>query len=320
MSKISFPYTNPIVFDQYINNVRQPRIYDESVNNGQSKPFIQYFYNQDRLTFQILWDTVPLVVNETIFTINFYRDDSLLFSQEVWTTSTGGTSGNLANKFVQRNNFGRSSSGVYTFQHDFVNTNWLRIFKKNGTTQDVLLRSSGCYHVEVVDKWGNVWISNDFQVTNDVTFFVNLKSILYKNTSTSLQRIQDTYFAELTFPFTIWLPIEIVSVTPSSDNSIFIDNEGRTTLIQGLPLETIKLTIGGKTGIPRMYQRMLNAIFACDTKQLSISGISGGHFPFELATGSQLQIDNIAGYALDFYSCEVVEKTRPFSYYFETNF
>ena len=40
--------------------------------------------------------------------------------------------------------------------------------------------------------------------------------------------------------------------------------------------------------------------------------------PFELATGSQLQIDNIAGYALDFYNCEIVEKTRPFSYYYET--
>jgi hypothetical protein len=79
-------------------------------------------------------------------------------------------------------------------------------------------------------------------------------------------------------------------------------------------LETIKLTIGGKTGIPRMYQRMLNAIFACDTKQLSNSGTS---IPFELTTGSQLQIDNIAGYALDFYNCEIVEKTRPFSYYYE---
>ena len=95
-----------------------------------------------------------------------------------------------------------------------------------------------------------------------------------------------------------------------------MDNEGRTTLIQGLPFETIKLTIGGKTGIPRMYQRMLNAIFACDTKQLSYNGTI---FPFELTTDSQLQIDNIAGYALDFYNCEIVEKTRPFSYYFETN-
>lgn len=314
MPKISFPYTNPIVFDQYINNVRQPRIYDESVNNGQSKPFIQYFIYKDRLTFQILWDDIPKVVDETIFTINFYRNASLRFSQEVWIKSTAGTTGNLSNKFLQINNIDGTTSGVYTYQHDFVNTNFLRIFKKNGTTQDISLNQSGCYHVEVVDKWGNVWISNDFQVTNDVKNFVNLKSILYKNTSTSLQRIQDTYFAQLTFPFSIWLPIEIVSVTPSSDNSIFIDNEGRTTLIQGLPLETIKLTIGGKTGIPRMYQRMLNAIFACDTKQLSNSGTS---IPFELATGSQLQIDNIAGYALDFYSCEIVEKTRPFSYYYE---
>ena len=316
MSKISFPYTNPIVFDQYINNVRQSRIYDESVNNGQSKPFIQYFYYQDRLTFQILWDDVLKVVDETIFTINFYLNASLRFSQEVWLKLTPGTTGNLTNNFLQFfPNDPAMTSGVYTYQHDFVNTNFVRIFKKDGTTQDISLNTSGCYHVEVVDKWGNVYISNDFQVTNDVKNFVNLKSILYKNTSTSLQRIQDTYFAQLTFPFKIWLPIEIVSVTPSSDNSIFIDNEGRTTLIQGLPLETIKLTIGGKTGIPRMYQRMLNAIFACDTKQLSLSG--GGIIPFELTTGSQLQIENIAGYALDFYSCEIVEKTRPFSYYYE---
>lgn len=314
MPKISFPYTNPIVFDQYINNVRQPRIYDESVNNGQSKPFIQYFNYQDRLTFQILWDDVPKVVNETIFTINFYRNASLRFSQEVWMKPAAGTTGNLTNNFFE--DFDPvTSSGVYTYQHDFVNTNWVRIFKKNGTTQDISLSPNGCYHVEVVDKWGNVWISNDFQVTNDVKNLVNLKLIYYKNTSTSLQRIQDTYFAQLTFPFSIRLPIEIVSVTPSSDNSIFIDNEGRTTLIQGLPLETIKLTIGGKTGIPRMYQRMLNAIFACDTKQLSNS--VANPIPFELATGSQLQIDNIAGYALDFYSCEIVEKTRPFSYYYE---
>lgn len=315
MAKISFPYTNPIVFDLYINNVRQPRIYDESVNNGQSKPFIQYFYYPNRLTFQILWDNIVQVVNETIFTIKCYQNDSLLFSQEVWITSTGGTTGNLANKFKQINNLDGTTSGVYTYQHDFVPTNWLRIFNKNGTVQDISLRT-GCYHFEVVDKWGNVWISNDFQVTSNVDFFVNLKQILYKNTSTSLQRIQDTYFAELTFPFTIYLPIEIVSVTPSSENSIFMDNEGRTTLIQGLPLESIKLTIGGKTGIPRMYQRMLNAIFACDTKQLSYKGTI---FPFELTTGSQLQIDNIPGYALDFYNCEIVEKTRPFSYYFETN-
>ena len=317
MPKISFPYTNPIVFDQYINNVRKSRIYDESVNNGQSKPFIQYFSYTDRLTFQILWDDIKRtqVVDETIFTINFYRNASLRFSQEVWIKSTAGTTGNLTNNFLQFNTGLVSTSGVYTYQHDFVNTNWLSIFHKDGTIQDISLNTSGCYHVEVVDKWGNVWISNDFQVTNDVKNFVNLKSILYKNTSTSLQRIQDTYFAQLTFPFSIWLPIEIVSVTPSSDNSIFIDNEGRTTLIQGLPLESIKLTIGGKTGIPRMYQRMLNAIFACDTKQLSLSG--GGIIPFELATGSQLQIENIAGYALDFYSCEIVEKTRPFSYYYE---
>lgn len=314
MPKISFPYTNPIVFDQYINNVRQPRIYDESVNNGQSKPFIQYFSYKDRLTFQILWDDVPRVVDETIFTINFYRNASLRFSQEVWIKSTAGTTGNLTNNFLQFHTH-NTTSGVYTYQHDFVNTNWLTIFKKDGTTQDISLNTNGCYHVEVVDKWGNVWISNDFQVTNDAKNFVNLKIIYYKNTSTSLQRIQDTYFAQLTFPFSIRLPIEIVSVTPSSDNSIFIDNEGRTTLIQGLPLETIKLTIGGKTGIPRMYQRMLNAIFACDTKQLSIN--SGTYIPFELATGSQLQIENIAGYALDFYSCEIVEKTRPFSYYYE---
>ena len=314
MSKISFPYTNPIVFDQYINNVRQSRIYDESVNNGQSKPFIQYFPYTDRLTFQILWDNIPKVVNETIFTINFYWNDALRFSQEVWIKSTAGTTGNLTNKFLQINNFDRTTSGVYTYQHDFVSTNWVRIFKKDGTTQDISLNSSGCYHVEVVDKWGNVWISNDFQVTDDYKNLVNLKSILYKNTSTSLQRIQDTYFSQLTFPFRIRLPIEIVSVTPSSDNSIFMDNEGSTTLIQGLPLETIKLTIGGKTGIPRMYQRMLNAIFACDTKQLSNSGAT---IPFELTTGSQLQIDNIAGYALDFYTCEIVEKNRPFSYYFE---
>ena len=315
MPKISFPYTNPIVFDQYINNVRKPRIYDESVNNGQSKPFIQYFYYKDRLTFQILWDDVPKVVNETIFTINFYRDDAFHFSQEVWLKSRAGTTGDLTNNFLQINNFDHTTSGVYTYQHDFVNTNWVRIFKKDGTTQVTSLNTWGCYHVEVVDKWGNVWISNDFQVTNDVNNLVNLKLISYKNTSTSVQRIQDTYFAQLTYPFSIRLPIEIVSVTPSSDNSIFIDNEGRTTLIQGLPLETIKLTIGGKTGIPRMYQRMLNAIFACDTKQLSNSGAS---IPFELATGSQLQIDNIAGYALDFYSCEIVDKTRPFSYYYET--
>ena len=59
--------------------MRQPRIYDESVNNGQSKPFIQYFYYQDRLTFQILWDDIPKVVDETIFTINFYRNASLRF-------------------------------------------------------------------------------------------------------------------------------------------------------------------------------------------------------------------------------------------------
>ena len=314
MSKISFPYTNPIVFDQYINNVRKTRIYDESVNNGQSKPFIQYFYYQDRLTFQILWDNIPKIVNETIFTINFYRNDALRFSQEVWLKSTAGTTGDLTNNFLQFNTNLVSTSGVYTYQHDFVNTNWVRIFKKDGTTQDISLHTWGCYHVEVVDKWGNVWISNDFQVTEDVNFFVNLKKISYNNTSSSLQRIQDTYFARLTFPFSIWLPIEIVSVTPSSDNSIFIDNEGRTTLIQGLPLETIKLTIGGKTGIPRMYQRMLNAIFACDTKQLFNSGT---WIPFELATGSQLQIENIAGYALDFYSCEIVDKTRPFSYYFE---
>lgn len=315
MAKISFPYTNPIVFDQYINNVRQSRIYDESVNNGQSKPFIQYFYFKDRLTFQILWDNISQVVNETIFTIKCYQNAVLRFSQEVWITSTGGTTGDLANKFLQINNIDGTTSGVYTFQHDFVPTNWFRIFNKNGSTQDISL-STGCCHFEVVDKWGNVWISNDLQVTHDVSFFVNLKSILYKNTSTSLQRIQDTYFSELTFPFTIWLPIEIVSVTPSSENSIFMDNEGRTTLIQGLPFESIKLTIGGKTGIPRMYQRMLNAIFACDTKQLSYNGTI---FPFELTTDSQLQIDNIAGYALDFYNCEIVEKTRPFSYYFETN-
>lgn len=315
MAKISFPYTNPIVFDLYINNVRQSRIYDESVNNGQSKPFIQYFYHQDRLTFQILWDNIPQVVNETIFTINCYRNATLHFSQEVWIRSSGGTVGNLDNKFVQRNNFDGTTSGVYTFQHDFVRTNMISITQKIGTVQNVAL-FPGCYHFEVVDKWGNVWISNDLQVTSNVDFFVNLKSILYKNTSTSLQRIQDTYFSELTFPFTIYLPIEIVSVTPSSENSIFMDNEGRTTLIQGLPFESIKLTIGGKTGIPRMYQRMLNAIFACDTKQLSYKGTI---FPFELTTGSQLQIDNIPGYALDFYSCEIVEKTRPFSYYFETN-
>ena len=315
MAKISFPYTNPIVFDQYINNVRQSRIYDESVNNGQSKPFIQYFYFKDRLTFQILWDNIALVVNETIFTIKCYHIASLLFSQAVWIKSTGGTTGNLANKFVQRNNIDGTTSGVYTFQHDFVPENTISIFYKNGVTIPKALRS-GCIHFEVVDKWGNVWISNDLQVTSNVDFFVNLKSILYKNTSTSLQRIQDTYFSELTFPFTIWLPIEIVSVTPSSENSIFMDNEGRTTLIQGLPYESIKLTIGGKTGIPRMYQRMLNAIFACDTKQLSYNGTI---FPFELTTDSQLQIDNIAGYALDFYNCEIVEKTRPFSYYFETN-
>ena len=315
MSKISFPYTNPIVFDLYINNVRQSRIYDESVNNGQSKPFIQYFYHQDRLTFQILWDNIPKIVNETIFTVNCYQNAVLCFSQEVWSTSTGGTTGDLSNKFVQRNNFDHTTSGVYTFQHDFVPTNRIIIFKKNGTVQDIAL-DTGCSHFEVVDKWGNVWISNYLKITDDVTFFVNLKSILYKNTSTSLQRIQDTYFGQLTFPFTIWLPIEIVSVTPSSENSIFMDNEGRTTLIQGLPFESIKLTIGGKTGIPRMYQRMLNAIFACDTKQLSYSGTI---FPFELTTDSQLQIDNIAGYALDFYNCEIVEKTRPFSYYFETN-
>lgn len=313
MSKISFPFTNPIVFDQYINNVRQSRIYDESVNNGQSKPFIQYFSYKDRLTFQILWDDIPRVFDETIFTINLYRGAklraNLSFSQEVWIKSTAGTTGNLTNNFLQFNTF-HTTSGVYTFQHDFVNTNWLTIFKKDGTAQNILLSSNGCYHVEVVDKWGNAWISNDFQVTNDVKNLVNLKLISYKNTSTSLQRIQDTYFAQLTYPFSIRLPIEIVSVTPSSDNSIFIDNEGRTTLIQGLPLESIKLTIGGKTGIPRMYQRMLNAIFACDTKQLS-------NIPFELAIGSQLQIENIAGYALDFYSCEIVEKTRPFSYYYE---
>ena len=314
MPKISFPYTNPIVFDQYINNVRQPRIYDDSVNNGQSKPFIQYFYYEDRLTFQILWDNVPKVDNETIFTINFYSNDALRFSQEVWIKSTEGTTGNLTNNFLQINNTPRTTSGVYTYQHDFVNTNWVRIFKKDGTMHYTSLNTWGCYHVEVVDKWGNVWISNDFQVTKDINFFVNLKKISYNNTSYPLQRIQDTYFARLTFPFSIWLPIEIVSVTPSSDNSIFIDNEGRTTLIQGLPLETIKLTIGGKTGIPRMYQRMLNAIFACDTKQLSNSGTL---IPFELATGSQLQIENIAGYALDFYSCEIVDKNRPFSYYFE---
>ena len=314
MPKISFPYTNPIVFDQYINNVRKSRIYDDSVNNGQSKPFIQYFFYKDRLTFQILWDDIPQVVDETIFTINFYRNASFIFSQEVWIKSTAGTTGDLTNNFLQINNPTRKTSGVYTYQHDFVNTNWLTIFKKDGTTQDISLYTSGCYHVEVVDKWGNVWISNDLQVTNNVNNLVNLRSMSYKNTSTSLQRIQDTYFAQLTFPFLIWLPIEIVSVTPSSDNSIFIDNEGRTTLIQGLPLETIKLTIGGKTGIPRMYQRMLNAIFACDTKKLSNRGTS---IPFELATGSQLQIENIAGYALDFYSCEIVDKTRPFSYYFE---
>ena len=314
MPKISFPYTNPIVFDQYINNVRQSRIYDDSVNNGQSKPFIQYFYYQDRLTFQILWDDIPKVVDETIFTINLYIDASLHFSQEVWIKRTAGTTGNFTNNFLQINNISHgSTSGVYTFQHDFGNIPF-SIFHKDGTMSYGLRIPSGCYHVEVVDKWGNVWISNDFQVTRDVNNLVNLKLISYKNTSTSVQRIQDTYFAQLTYPFSIRLPIEIVSVTPSSDHSIFIDNEGRTTLIQGLPLETIKLTIGGKTGIPRMYQRMLNAIFACDTKQLYNSGTS---IPFEIATGSQLQIENIAGYALDFYSCEIVDKTRPFSYYFE---
>src|SRR5574344_194399 len=113
MSKISFPYTNPIVFDLYINNVRRSRIYDESVNNGQSRPFIQCFPYTDRLTFQIFWDNIPKIVNETIFTIKCYQEASLLFSQEVWLTSTGGTTGNLANKFVQINNLDHTSSGVY---------------------------------------------------------------------------------------------------------------------------------------------------------------------------------------------------------------
>ncbi len=288
-SEFRVPFTNPF----FMRKEGQEMAWDGSLREEESREYVQKWNSTDRFSFQFSWTGINKSEPSPMLYIQIVVNGEVKFDRTYALELNGieqreGTM--YGDYMVNRAGEKGKMNGVYCFSQI------LGEIQEGGSR---IIRNGDCFKVRCVDMLGGVWESSAMECTDETD---GTKLFHYNSTCSKEQEQQDTFWGYMPFGYEIRLDASFTELTPKMESEVFEGLGGDYNLMSATATERMKLVIGSPSvWMPRKYLRIMNAMMACDDKQ--VEGIG-----FELPEGGTIEVERVQGYANDMYSCEIARK------------
>lgn len=294
-SEFRVPFTNPF----FMRKEGEEMAWDGSFEEEESREYVQKWKSTDRLSFQFSWTGIKVVEPSPVLYIQIVVNGDVKFDR-AYTLELNGIEqreGTMYGDYmVNRAGEKGKMNGVYCFSQI------LGEIQEGGSR---IIRNGDCFKVRCVDMLGGVWESSAMECTDETA---GTKLFHYNSTCSKEQEQQDTFWGYMPFGYEIRLDASFTELTPKMESEVFEGLGGDYNLMSATATERMKLEIGSPgVWMPRKYLRIMNAMMACDDKQVDGTG-------FELPDGGTIEVERVQGYANDMYSCEIARKENRRSY------
>lgn len=289
------PFTNPF----FMRKVGEKMAWDGSLEEEESREYVQKWKSTDRLSFQFSWTGIRVDEPSPVMYVQIVVNGEVKFNR-AYTLELDGIEqreGTMYGDYMVNRAGGKGKmNGVYCFSQI------LGEIEEGGSR---IVSNGDCFNVRCVDMLGGVWESSEMICTEETD---GTKLFHYTNTCSMEQEQQDTLWGYMPFGYEIRLDASFTDLTPKIESEVFEGLGGDYNLMSATATERVKLVIGSPSvWMPRKYLRIMNAMMACDDKQ--VEGVG-----FELPEGGTIDVERVQGYANDMYSCEIARKENRRSY------
>lgn len=294
-SEFRVPFTNPF----FMRKEGEEMAWDGSLEEEESREYVQKWKSTDRLSFQFSWTGIKVGEPCPVLYVQIVVNGDVKFDR-AYTLELNGMErrdGTMYGDYIVNRAGGKGKmNGVYCFSQV------LGEIEEGGSR---IIGSGDCFKVRCVDMLGGVWESSAMECTDETD---GTKLFHYNSTCSKEQERQDTFWGYMPFGYEIRLDASFTELTPKMESEVFEGLGGDYNLMSATATERMKLVIGSPgVWMPRRYLRMMNAMMACDDKQVEGTG-------FELPDGGTIEVERVQGYANDMYSCEIARKENRRSY------